>query len=143
MPQTVAATAPATAAPTRPLMAVAFPLGPVSIVQLAEERAAADHATRAPAGGPPQRPVGRDEPRAGMRGNLADQPLVGALRAGADERGALVQPFGADDPAGRRAIEDDHRLVFVPLRPGPDALDELLVAQVRPLRAPDVVRVDE
>src|SRR5256885_10469266 len=66
-----------------------------------------------------------------MLGHLTDQPVVRALRTRADCAG------------GSFAVEEESDLVAVALRPVAAPLDELLVGEVRPLRALDVAPVDE
>ena len=63
--------------------------------------------------------------------HFPDQPVVGTLA------------YRADGALRSLTVEDEHQLVAVALRPGPRALEELLVGEVRPLRALDVPAVDE
>jgi hypothetical protein len=90
--------------------------------ELAGKAAAADHALRAACGAFAKPAIRRDEPvRAVVLRRLADDPVVGR--------------FGP--------LEDELDVDALALAPGLDELDELLARDVGPLRAADVLRVDE
>jgi hypothetical protein len=87
-----------------------------------QEGAAADDAV-CPAAGPPAETT--------VRGH---EPVGGAQ---------LCCLTGDSVVGGLAALEDNDRLDALALGPGPDELDELVSREVRPLRAADVLRVDE
>ena len=95
-----------------------------------------------PAGAAAQPAVRGDEPVGpSLPGELlgvAGDPVVGALLRRADH---LHRPSALH--VGRIAVEDDQGMRAGRLGPAADERDELLTADVRPLRAADVLGVDE
>src|SRR6266545_2781019 len=112
--------------------------------ELPGEAPSADRSLGAVAGPIPELPVGGDEPVGLELGGPADQPVVRAFPlAGSDEDGAVVELMLTDQTAGRRAVEDDHHLPSVLGTPCAASFDQLVLRDVRPLRAEHVSRVDE
>src|SRR5919204_524743 len=114
-----------------------------SSMELAEEPAAADQPLGVSTYRLPQGAVRGHEPGVRKARRFADQPVVCALGGGADEGHPLVELLLVADPARSLAVEDEDDAVPMPLGPGPGALDELLLREVRPLRAEHVPGVDQ
>ena len=91
--------------------------------------------------------VGRHEPegppRGAALGGKLREPVVGALRAGADDDYSARERVLADEPSRRSAVEDDDRTQPLDGRPCDDSVDELGRRHVGPARAGDVAPVDE
>src|SRR6266511_1993068 len=97
--------------------------------ELPGEAPSADRSVGVLAGPIAELPVGGDEPVGLELGGPADQPVVRAFPlAGSDEDGA---------------VEDDHHLPSVLGTPCAASFDQLVLRDVRPLRAEHVSRVDE
>lgn len=92
------------------------------MTELAHERTAADHALGGATGALAELAVGSDEP-------------VGPLELGCGLGDLVV--------SRRVAFKEDHRPHALAIAPGGDEVEELRARDVRPLRAADVLAVDE